>query len=120
MDVGCLTPGSNEGFSNAVLEQMAVGVPMVVTDVGGNSEAIVDGESGRLVRAFDSAALARALIDLYLNPMCREAMGHSARRRIEEKFSLQQMCAEHANLYRLLSAREMQRPNTGGPGAICG
>lgn len=120
MDVGCLTPGSNEGFSNAVLEQMAVGLPMVVTDVGGNCEAVVDGESGRLVKASDSAALARALIDLHLNPATREAMGHAARRRTEEKFSLQQMCAEHASLYRQLSAREMQEPNAGGLGAVGG
>ena len=40
MDVGCLTPGSNEGFSNAVIEQMATGLPMIVTDVGGNAEAV--------------------------------------------------------------------------------
>ena len=46
MDVGCLTPGSNEGFSNAVIEQMATGLPMIVTDVGGNAEAVADGKTG--------------------------------------------------------------------------
>lgn len=120
MDAGCLTPGSNEGFSNSVLEQMAVGVPMVVTDVGGNSEAIVDGESGRVVRAFDSGALARALIDLHSNSATRVAMSIAARRRIEERFSLQQMCAEHASLYRVLNARKTKKPSAGGLGAIGG
>lgn len=43
MDVGCLAPGSNEGFSNAVIEQMAAGRPMAVTGVGGNAEAVVNG-----------------------------------------------------------------------------
>jgi len=120
MDVGCLTPGSNEGFSNAVLEQMAVGLPTVVTNVGGNAEAVVDGETGRVLAAFDSAALARAVIELHANPATRETMGHAARRRIEQRFSLQQMCAEHASLYRLLCAREMKGPNASGLGAMGG
>jgi len=61
MDVGCLTPGSNEGFSNAVIEQMATGLPMIVTDVGGNAEAVAEGESGYVIAPGASAALAKAL-----------------------------------------------------------
>ncbi len=43
LDIACLVPGSNEGFSNAILEKMAMGLPLVVTDVGGNAEAVLDG-----------------------------------------------------------------------------
>ena len=68
MDVGCLTPGSNEGFSNAVIEQMAAGLPMIVTDVGGNAEAV----AARGERLRDPApAAARRL---------RQALRRSARR----------------------------------------
>jgi len=102
MDVGCLTSGSNEGFSNAILEQMAVGLPMIVTDVGGNAEAVIDGENGRVIPPLDAAALSRALIDLHRNPARAAAMGRASRTRIEERFSLERMCAEHIRLYRSL------------------
>ena len=49
MDVGCLIPGKNEGFSNSVIEKMAVGLPMIVSDVGGNPEAVIDGENGFVI-----------------------------------------------------------------------
>lgn len=99
MDVGCLTPGSNEGFSNAVIEQMAVGLPMVVSDVGGNAEAVVHGENGFVVAPFDVTALSRALIDVYSDPARAAAMGRASRQRAVERFSLEKMCAEHARLY---------------------
>jgi L-malate glycosyltransferase len=102
MDVGCLTPGSNEGFSNAVLEQMATGLPMIVTDVGGNAEAVAAGESGYVIAPGASAALAQALRRLCQDPALRAAMGRAARARVEARFSLEQMCARHAQLYRLL------------------
>jgi glycosyltransferase involved in cell wall biosynthesis len=102
MDVGCLTPGSNEGFSNAVIEQMAVGLPMIVTDVGGNAEAVADGVNGAVIVTGDSAALAAALQRIHAGAPLRAAMGAASRRRVEESFSIEQMCAAHARLYREL------------------
>jgi L-malate glycosyltransferase len=102
MDVGCLTPGSNEGFSNAVVEQMAVGLPMIVTDVGGNAEAVIDGENGRVIPPLDAAALSWALIDLHGNTARAAAMGRASRTRVEERFSVERMCTEHVRLYRSL------------------
>jgi glycosyltransferase involved in cell wall biosynthesis len=99
MDVGCLT-SSNEGFSNAVVEQMAVGLPMIVTDVGGNAEAVVDGENGRVIPPQDATAFSRALIDLHDNRARTGAMGRASRTRVETRFSLERMCAEHVRLYR--------------------
>ena len=102
MDVSCLTPGSNEGFSNAVVEQMAAGLPVVVTDVGGNAEAVANGENGFVVPPLDAAALSRALVAVHADPVRAAAMGRASRRRAEERFSLERMCAEHARLYRSL------------------
>jgi glycosyltransferase involved in cell wall biosynthesis len=99
MDVGCLTPGSNEGFSNAIIEQMAVGLPMIVSDVGGNAEAVIDGSSGWVIPPLDSAALCRALIAVYGDQERAASMGRAARTRAQERFSLQRMCAAHAQLY---------------------
>jgi glycosyltransferase involved in cell wall biosynthesis len=102
MDVGCLTSGSNEGFSNAVVEQMAVGLPMIVTDVGGNAEAVIDGENGRVIAPLDAAALSSALIDIHRNPARAASMGRASRTRVEQRFSLERMCAQHIRLYRSL------------------
>jgi len=104
MDVGCLTPGSNEGFSNAILEQMAVGLPMIVSDVGGNGEAVIDGVSGWIIPRLDSAALSKALVAVHNDAERAAAMGRAARTRAQERFSLQRMCAEHAQLYVSLCA----------------
>ncbi len=105
MDVGCLTPGSNEGFSNAVLEQMAVGLPMIVSNVGGNAEAVIDGVNGLVVPPLDAAAVGDALVALHADRARAAAMGRASRVRVEECFSLQRMCAEHTKLYLALCGR---------------
>ena len=102
MDVGCLTPGSNEGFSNAVIEQMAAGVPMIVTAVGGNPEAVANGETGWVIPPLDATALAQAVLTMHQDGPGRAAMGRAARARVEARFSLEHMCAEHARVYTAL------------------
>jgi glycosyltransferase involved in cell wall biosynthesis len=102
MDVACLVPGGNEGFSNAVLESMAVGLPMVVTNVGGNPEAVVDGANGFVIPPRDVGEFSRAIVRMHSEPALREAMGARSRQRVEEKFSLTAMCNSHARLYESL------------------
>jgi glycosyltransferase involved in cell wall biosynthesis len=102
MDVACLTPTSNEGFSNAVIEQMAVGLPLIVTDVGGNAEAVIDNVNGYVVPVRDAEAISAALIKMYGDREGERTMGRASRRRAEERFSVGRMCAEHARLYRSL------------------
>jgi glycosyltransferase involved in cell wall biosynthesis len=75
---------------------------MIVTDVGGNAEAVIDGENGRVIPPLDAAALSWALIDLHGNPARAAAKGRASRTRVEERFSLERMCAEHIRLYRSL------------------
>lgn len=103
MDIGCLTPGSNEGFSNAVIEQMATGLPMIVTDVGGNAEAVADALNGVVIAPGDSAALTAAVLRIHADAGLRAGMGAASRRRVEELFSLEQMWSRHAQLYRALA-----------------
>jgi glycosyltransferase involved in cell wall biosynthesis len=106
MDVGCLTSGGNEGLSNAVIEQMAVGLPVIVTRVGGNAEAVTDRENGWIIPPLDAVALCRALESLHRDSARAAAMGRMSRKRAEEKFSLERMCAEHVRLYHSLCAME--------------
>ncbi len=102
-DIGVL-PSHEEGFSNAILESMAVGLPMVVTAVGGNAEAIRDGEHGRVVPARNAAALAAALGELAGDPVKRRAWGSAARTRVEKQFGIEQCAASYAATYRRLLA----------------
>ena len=88
-----------EGFSNAVLEAMAAGLPMVVTDVGGNAEAVVHGKTGLVVPPRDPVRLAEALLALARDGERRHAMGRAARRRAEEAFSLEACLARYEALY---------------------
>ena len=97
-DIGILC-SHQEGFSNAILEGMAAGLPMLVTDVGGNAEAVVDGETGLVVPAHDPAHLGAALASLAGDPARRRAMGAAGRRRVSEHFSLDACVAAYERLY---------------------
>ncbi len=92
-------PSVAEGFSNALLEAMAAGRAVIATTVGANPEAIADGESGFLVPAGDSAALADRLAELLRNPALLPELGEAARRRVAAEFSAARMCAKMEELY---------------------
>lgn len=105
----CLLSHS-EGFSNALLEAMACGVPSVVTRVGGNPEAIHDGENGFLVPVGDDAAAAERLLFLLRNPERAVQIGQAGRTSAETRFSADTMINKLISLYRdLLAERESKR-----------
>lgn len=83
-----LLPSRQEGFSNAILEAMASALPVIATDVGGNAEAIVNGEGGLLVEPEKPEALASAVAQLASDRRRLEAMGNFNRARVAEHFSL--------------------------------
>lgn len=97
-DAGLLV-SHEEGFSNAVLEGMAAGLPMLVTDAGGNAEAV--GESGLVIPARNPAALAAGLIAL-ADPARRTALGAKAVLRAAEHFSPVAMIDGYVNFYNSL------------------
>ena len=96
-------PSHQEGFSNAILEAMAAGLPVVACDVGGNPEAVVDGETGRLVPPRCPEQLAEAISELLGDEGKRRAMGEAGKRRAEERFSLGRMVAEIEAMYESLA-----------------
>lgn len=101
----CVLSSQAEGFSNSILEYMAAGRAVVATNVGGTSEAIVEGETGYLVNAGDDAAMAARLIELLKDPERRSAMGRNGRRVVEERFSLQSRLANTSALYQKILSR---------------
>ncbi len=89
---------SAEGFPNVIGEAMSCGVPCVVTNVGDSAWLV--GDAGRVVPPRDFVALAEAwreLIDMTAGE--RQALGRSARRRIEENFSLEAIARQYEALY---------------------
>lgn len=94
-----------EGLPLVVLEAMALEVPVVSTAVGGIPEAVVDGETGRLVPRGEAAALADAVVGLLAtSEEVRRRMGAAARRRVEASFGTARMLDELEDLYdRVLS-----------------
>lgn len=93
-------PSLNEGISNTILEAMASGLPVVASEVGGNPELVVPGETGSLFPAGDPVALERVLRGYLEDPERVAREGRAARRRAIAAFSLDRMAEEYARLYR--------------------
>jgi len=98
-------PSRQEGFSNAILEAMAAGLPVVACDVGGNPEAVEDGVTGRLVPPRNPTALASAMEEVLADPRKGRSMGEAGRRRATERFSLDRMVREIGEMYESLTRR---------------
>lgn len=106
----CVLSSRAEGFSNAILEYMAASRPVVATDVGGASEAIVEGETGFLVPAGDAEALAARIVSLLREPERARLMGQRGRLEVERKFSCAAQLENTLNLYeRLLASSQVSR-----------
>lgn len=89
----------SEGYSLALLEAGAAALPIIATDVGGNSEIIRDGKTGRLVSAGDPLILAETMLSLLRDPSQARALGKSARAWVEQHGSLDAMAGSYARLY---------------------
>lgn len=101
LDISVLS-STSEGLSNVILESMAAGVPVVVTDVGGSGEVIENGVTGYLVPPADPEALADAITKLIENPGKAKAMGAAGKKVVHEKFSIEAMVKEYEDLYKQL------------------
>ena len=116
-DVGILA-SHEEGFSNSVLEGMAAGLPMIVTAVGGNVEAVQHGVSGWVVPPRDPAALGAAILELAHDPARRHRLGEAARTRVAHAFALETCVARYHRFYTLVaSGRASAVDETLGPSA---
>ncbi len=86
------------GCPNASLEALAAGLPVVATDVGGMTDQIEDGVSGRLVPRANPTALAAALSELCADVAVRARLGAAARERATALFSVARMVADYRRI----------------------
>ena len=80
-----------EGLSNAMLEAMSVGLPVISTQVSGASDALGGDDPAGIITGFEAGDIAQAIERLRSNPTTRAEMGRAARRTAESKFSFNGM-----------------------------
>lgn len=111
IDVFVLSSYTVECFPMALLEAMAAGRPAVCTAVGGLPEMVHGGVTGYLVPPEDPVALADRLVDLLSDGSLAKQMGHAARLRVEEMFSLRtSVTAAERELLALVEPQRRSRP----------
>lgn len=101
LDVSVLTSLS-EGLSITLLESMRHGVPVVATDVGGNSEVVRDGETGFLVPPTDPVRFAAAVVRLLKDRSLRKRFGERGRDVVSSEFRLSDAAMAYGGIYREL------------------
>jgi sugar transferase (PEP-CTERM/EpsH1 system associated) len=92
-------PSLGEGISNTILEAMACGLPVIATDVGGNSELVDAGQTGALVPAADVEAMAQALLKYFADKVLGETHGAAGRAKIDARFSMAAMVKGYMGVY---------------------
>lgn len=102
IDIFLLPSVSSEGFGLAVLEAMAAGKPIIVSNLGGVYALVKEGINGWLLPPGDVAAIADAVIKLINNPTLVKSMGQNSRRIAREKFSMDRMTEEIIRVYESL------------------
>jgi glycosyltransferase involved in cell wall biosynthesis len=94
-----------EGLGTAILDALALGKPVVAANSGGIPEIIKDGETGRLVEAADSQALAQGIVEMLTQADQAEAMAQRGQAEVKAKFSIDAMAENNLAVYnRLLSS----------------
>jgi sugar transferase (PEP-CTERM/EpsH1 system associated) len=92
-------PSLAEGISNTILEAMATALPVIATDVGGNADLVVHGQTGEIVPSKNPQALAQSLLNLAMQTDASRALGLAGRQRVQARFSLPAMVATYQLVY---------------------
>jgi glycosyltransferase involved in cell wall biosynthesis len=99
----CLWLGSGyEGQSNAIMEAMSAGLPVIATSIPGNRDLVIHGETGYLVPVGDRAGIASFTRELIKDPALGPRLGAAGKQRIADEFTVEQMVQRHEELYRSL------------------
>jgi glycosyltransferase involved in cell wall biosynthesis len=103
-DIGVLATYT-EGLSNAIMEYMALGKPVVATDSGGTKELVVNGKTGFLVKPLDVRDMYIKILQLLENGTLAIKMGEAGRERIYSSFNLEKMSNSFFKLYETIISK---------------
>jgi glycosyltransferase involved in cell wall biosynthesis len=98
-------PSLYEGAAGAVIEAMAMGLPIVATRIPSLAAAVEEGRNARLVQRASVAPLAAAIADLLGNPEMAAAFGRRSRQIFEERFTIERCAARMIDFYNGLASR---------------
>lgn len=96
-------PAISEGFSNAVLEAQAMGLPVVTTGADGLSENVQDGITGFVVPVYDVAAMADKLAWCYHNKQQLNKIGNAGIERVHNNFRIEEQVKKFESFYKTLN-----------------
>jgi glycosyltransferase involved in cell wall biosynthesis len=115
-DLFVLPSTAVETFSNAALEAMAMGKPVLLSDIGGAAEMVRDGESGFLFSPANGTGLVEKLETLVKEPETRHEMGARARAMVQAQFCFEAMLEQYEQLLLVPSfgTEEIKEPSRGG------
>jgi sugar transferase (PEP-CTERM/EpsH1 system associated) len=99
-------PSQAEGISNTILEAMATGLTVIATNVGGNPELVIDGQTGSLTAAGDVVMMAEKMLDYVNDAEKRRQHGQNAHQRVLQEFSLTAMVGRYKAVYDSLLNQE--------------
>jgi glycosyltransferase involved in cell wall biosynthesis len=99
-------PSREEGMSIALLEAMALGIPLVASSIPGNRRLVSDFKHGRLAPPDNFEGLARVIIDQWSNFDRAFHMSRAARSRVDQEFSIQSIARKHLALFEELLANQ--------------
>lgn len=98
-DIGILFSPNGEGFSNSILEYMAIGKPVIANDAGGNKELITQDENGYLLPLNERQAITEKIIFLIDNPEIRRKLGKNNQQKIAGQFTVEKMGKRFEDIY---------------------
>lgn len=102
LDIIVLSSYANEGLPQVLLQSLAMGKPVVASNVGSISEVVIDGETGYLIPPRNPSKLAEKIISLMKKNGQRDEMGMAGRRLVTSRFSLEGMLDRIEDLYKEL------------------
>jgi glycosyltransferase involved in cell wall biosynthesis len=105
MSAVCVIPSQREGLSIAALEAMAIGTPVVASEVMGLDEVVVDWKTGLLAAADKPKEFADRIIKILSDEQLRQRLIRGADRRVRECFSAERMAEQHLQLYKRLARK---------------
>jgi glycosyltransferase involved in cell wall biosynthesis len=101
-------PSNAEGISGSMLEAMATGLAIVVTNVGAASSVVTPMKNGILIPSGDAQSLKQALDLLLSHPTVQAQLGENARRHVEKHYSITSVCDKLVTFYQSLAMKNIQ------------